>query len=167
MQHHFCFDISCRRMKLRGFERSSDIYSSKLRELVDQYDNTKSTAAHVWETYRGCLVLSHNPPQLTLDKCGNPQKVWLKNWESYFDMLRKSCHIFLLYNIWSPKESCLSLVANQTLVNLMPSYSFHSRITYIHVHTWRYEWIYIILVIYLSPRSSPHFWLASDTCCIR
>jgi len=35
---------------------------------------------------RGCLVASHNLPQLTLGKCGKPQKVWLANWLPHFVM---------------------------------------------------------------------------------
>ena len=38
--------------------------------------------------FMGCLVASHSLPQLTLGKCGKPQKVWLANWLPHFAVFK-------------------------------------------------------------------------------
>ena len=52
---------------------------------------------------RACLVPSHILPQLTLDKCGKRQKMWLANWLPHFTMSKGILSHFLLYDMRSPK----------------------------------------------------------------
>jgi len=60
---------------------------------------------------RGCLVASHNLSQLTLGKCGKPQKMWLANWLSHLVMPKEILpHFLTLWHVEPkrimPKLSC-------------------------------------------------------------
>jgi hypothetical protein len=65
------------------------------------------------------LVLDHNLSQLNL--ISRTQKVWLESLEAHFAMTKEifSHFFYSIVRTWSSKESCLSLVANHTLANLV------------------------------------------------